>query len=298
MDLGNYLLEKRAEINSAIEEYLDRYTISKRMLEPMKYSLTAGGKRLRPILCLAACEAVGGQTSNAVPVACALEMIHTYSLVHDDLPALDDDDMRRGTQTCHKRFGEAVAVLTGDALLNTAFELLADWSLENNMQTLPLEARVKVIQTVSRASGCRGMIEGQARDLEFEGHPLTLKDLEELHRLKTGEMISASVVTGALIGNGNKAQIERLKNYSKNIGLAFQVVDDILNVIGDPQILGKAVGTDSARQKNTYPALLGLQDAKRKATDLVERALENLKGFDEKADPLRAIALYIIERNH
>lgn len=296
MDLQKYLNDKRAAINRVIEQKLESYTLSRRMLAPMLYSISAGGKRLRPVLCLAACEAVGGKTSQAMEAACALEMIHTYSLIHDDLPALDDDDLRRGQKTCHVRFNEATAILAGDGLLNTAFEILADWAQDSIWDT-PIMVRLKVIQTIAQAAGCRGMIEGQARDLEFEGLNIDLEALEEMHRLKTGAMIRAAVVCGALIGGAEDWQIDNLERYGLNIGLAFQVVDDILNVVGDPDIMGKAVGTDSRRQKNTYPALLGLEGARQKASELVESALQSLSLFGEEAEPLRAIARYVLDRN-
>ena len=296
MDLQKYLNDKRAAINRVIEQKLESYTLSRRMLAPMFYSISAGGKRLRPVLCLAACEAVGGKTSQAMEAACALEMIHTYSLIHDDLPALDDDELRRGQKTCHVRFNEATAILAGDGLLNTAFEILADWAQDSIWDT-PIMVRLKVIQTIAQAAGCRGMIEGQARDLEFEGLNIDLEALEEMHRLKTGAMIRAAVVCGALIGGAEDWQIDNLERYGLNIGLAFQVVDDILNVVGDPDIMGKAVGTDSRRQKNTYPALLGLEGARQKASELVESALQSLSLFGEEAEPLRAIARYVLDRN-
>ncbi len=296
MDLKQYISEKRTVINQALEKHLGRYTLSHRLLEPMAYSVAAGGKRLRPVLCLASCEAVGGTAADAMEAACALEMIHTYSLIHDDLPALDDDRMRRGVPTCHVRFNEAMAVLAGDGLLNTAFELLADWVAQTD-HGVGIHARIKVIQTIARAAGCRGMIEGQARDLDFEGRTIELEDLEAMHRLKTGAMIRASVVSGAIIGGADRQQLQCLDTYSLNIGLAFQVVDDILNVVGDPAVLGKAVGTDSRRCKNTYPALLGLEAARQKASQLVDRAVDALGIFGNEADPLRAIACYVLERN-
>ncbi len=297
MDLKKYISAKRSVINKALENHLTNYTLSRRLREPMAYSVAAGGKRLRPVLCLASCEAVGGRPDDAMTPACALEMIHTYSLIHDDLPALDDDRMRRGSPTCHVRFNEALAVLAGDGLLNTAFELLADWALDEEVPGPDVHARLEVIRTIARAAGCSGMIEGQARDLEFEGRQIDIDALEEMHRLKTGAMIRAAVVSGALIGGADNRRLECLDTYSYNIGLAFQVVDDILNVVGDPAVLGKAVGTDSRRNKNTYPALLGLEGARQKASELVEAALIALRTFGERAEPLRALALYILERN-
>ena len=231
----------------------------------------------------------------ALPAACALEMIHTYSLIHDDLPALDDDDLRRGKPTCHVQFDEATAILTGDALLNLAFETLASAGIEAPSSNASLWLAVTDI--ISKASGCHGMIEGQARDLCYEGIELEQNELEAMHRLKTGALIKAAVHSGAVLGCGGDAQIDRLKFYAENIGLAFQVVDDVLNVQGDPAILGKAVGTDVSRQKNTYPSLLGLDRSKSYAHQLIADALQALNIFDNSADPLRAIAQYIVDRN-
>lgn len=295
IDLKSYLGENRAVINTALQGCLGHFCLSERMRNPVEYAISAGGKRVRPILCISACTAVGGSSEKALPVACALEMIHTYSLIHDDLPALDDDDLRRGKPTCHIQFSEATAILAGDALLTMAFELIA----ETGSAASADEAAVwiRILRVISEAAGCRGMIEGQARDLAFEGVRLNQDNLESMHRLKTGALIGASVHTGALVGMGSDRQIERLNEYAANIGLAFQVVDDILNVKGDASILGKAVGTDESRQKNTYPALMGLEQSERYAAELIHRALLALDLFDGKADPLRAIARYIIDRN-
>lgn len=255
----------------------------------------AGGKRLRPALCMAAAAAVAGDTDEPLPAACALEMIHTYSLIHDDLPALDDDTVRRGQPTSHVKFGEATAILTGDAFLNMAYEVLSETGV-----TAPpgdISKWISVIRVISKAAGCRGMLDGQARDLAFEGVKLEAAQLKVMHSLKTGALIQASVHSGAIVAGGSPDQVKGLKSYASNIGLAFQVVDDILNVTGDPNLMGKAVGSDEARCKNTYPALLGLAASRRYAGDLVADALQSLDIFDNKADPLRAIANYVIDRN-
>ena len=265
------------------------------MRQPILYAIMAGGKRVRPILCLAASSAVSGEYDNALPAACALEMIHTYSLIHDDLPALDDDALRRGQPTCHIKFNEATAILTGDALLNMAFEVLSEAGLSSPVDQA--YCWLKVLSTISRAAGCRGMIEGQARDIAYEGVQLEHDQLQSLHKLKTGALIRAAVQSGAILGQGSETQINDLLSYAEAIGLAFQVVDDVLNVKGDPEILGKATGTDQAREKNTYPALLGLAQSEQYARALIDRALQAIASFDNKADPLRAIARYIIERN-
>ncbi len=295
MNLKRYLDVKRDLIDTALKRYVDRKCPSRHLHEPVVYALMAGGKRLRPVLCLAAAEAVGGNADGAMPAACALEMIHTYSLIHDDLPALDDDDLRRGQSTCHIKFDEASAILCGDTLLNLSFEILSEAGLnapENQARTW-----LEVMDTIGRAAGCNGMIEGQARDIANEGVMLSLEDLQNMHELKTGELIRASVTSGAILGQASENQIEQLDGYAQNIGLAFQVVDDILNITGDPDKLGKAVGTDAQRQKNTYPALMGLTPSRAFAQSLIDSALQALSIFDNKADPLREIATYIIERN-
>jgi geranylgeranyl diphosphate synthase type II len=253
----------------------------------------AQGKRIRPILCIAASQAVGGQTEDVIGVACSLEMIHTYSLIHDDLPAMDNDDLRRGKPTCHIAFDEATAILTGDALLTLAFEILS--SIEPNDINDALKW-LRVIKIIAIAAGYKGMIKGQIKDIVSEGNPLGLEDLEQMHALKTGALIEASIITGAILGNGNFEQIEQLKIYAKNIGLAFQVIDDILNVEGDPVVMGKDVGTDQARKKSTYPSILGIEKSKEFAKNLVNNALQALDYFDNKSDPLRAIAHYIVDR--
>jgi geranylgeranyl diphosphate synthase type II len=256
----------------------------------MRYSIMAGGKRLRPNLCLAAAQAVGGSLDAVLPVACALEMIHTYSLIHDDLPAMDDDDLRRGKPTCHVAFDEATAILAGDALLTMAFEVLA------SMPAGSPELRLKAIRIISEAAGPRGMVQGQMQDMLSEGTALGLAELESLHRLKTGALIEASLAAGALVAGGRSAQVKAVQTYGRSAGLAFQVADDILNVEGDPAVMGKAAGTDKLRRKNSFPGLLGLEKSRQFAQNLVQEAIEALSGFDAKAEALRAIARYIIER--
>jgi geranylgeranyl diphosphate synthase type II len=292
-DLNAYLAEHHKRINHALESLLKTSEKADRILEAMTYSLMAGGKRIRPILCLAATEAAGGDPEDAVPAACALEMIHTYSLIHDDLPAMDDDAMRRGKPTCHMAFDEATAILAGDALLTLAFQTLSSIELGKVEQTAKW---LRVIQLISYAAGYCGMIQGQMLDMASEGNQLTLAELKFMHRLKTGALIEASLSSGAVLGGLNSTRISMLESYAQNIGLAFQVTDDILNVEGDPEIMGKAVGTDKLRNKTTYPSLLGLKESKDFASQLVENALQALESFDQKAEPLRAIAKYIIER--
>ncbi|MBU0985990.1 MAG: polyprenyl synthetase family protein [Proteobacteria bacterium] len=292
-DLNLYLAARRKQIDEALIRVVDLGVNPSQILTAMKYSLMAGGKRVRPILCLAAAEAVGGKPQDVIRVACALEMIHTYSLIHDDLPAMDNDNLRRGLPTCHMAFDEATAILAGDALLTLAFQTLSANALINDKGA---SAWLGILHQIALAAGYQGMIEGQMRDMASEGTLLAIEDLEKLHALKTGALIEASVWSGAVLGGGNQKQIEQLKIYAKNIGLAFQVVDDILDVEGDPAVMGKRVGTDQIRNKNTYPALIGIKDSKAFAKKLVNNALQALDYFDNKADPLRYIANYIIAR--
>ena len=292
-DLQAYLKVKRTAVNAFLENLLQDLQAPPRIVAAMHYSLTAGGKRLRPILCLAAADAVGGRSEDVLYAGCALELIHTYSLIHDDLPVMDDDDLRRGKPTCHVAFDEATALLAGDALLTLAFEVL---SQERSRSRAPDAERLRVIHMVSTAAGYGGMIGGQMLDMAAEGRSIALPDLERMHRLKTGAIIEAAVGVGAILGGGDSIQIQQLKRYAGNIGLAFQIMDDILNVEGDPNLLGKAVGTDQDRQKSTYPSLLGLDDSKALAAEIVDNALMAIELFDTKADPLRILARYIIER--
>jgi geranylgeranyl diphosphate synthase type II len=292
-DLNAYLADKIERINASLESILKTSEPPDRLLEAMTYSLMAGGKRFRSVLSVAAAEAVGGKLDDVLPAACALEMVHTYSLIHDDLPAMDDDAMRRGQPTCHRAFDEATAILAGDALLTLAFQTLSSVESDNEQQALKW---LRVIQLVSQAAGYCGMIQGQMLDMGSEGSRLTLNELKSMHRLKTGALIEVSLRCGAELVGVNTGQIQQLESYARHIGLAFQVTDDILNVEGDPAIMGKAVGTDKLRHKSTYPSLLGLEESKTFAANLIENALQALESFDQKAEPLRAIARYIVDR--
>jgi len=292
-DLDAYFSSHTKRINRVLESILETSGRGDRLLEAMKYSLMAGGKRIRSILCIAAAETAGRDAENAMPAACALEMIHTYSLIHDDLPAMDNDVLRRGKPTCHMAFDEATAILAGDALLTLAFETLSSIELSNADQAATW---LRVIELISHAAGYCGMIQGQMIDIASEGSRLMLAELKSMHRLKTGALIEASLRSGAVLGGLDSNQTKMLESYAQNIGLAFQVADDILNVEGDPEMMGKAVGTDKLRNKATYPSLLGLQESKEFAKDLVKNALQALESFDKKAEPLRAIANYIITR--
>ncbi|RZB31953.1 MAG: geranylgeranyl diphosphate synthase, type II [Desulfobacteraceae bacterium Eth-SRB1] len=292
-NLNSYLVAKNKLINETLDRILLNSSDFSRLVVAMKHSLMAGGKRIRPVLCLAAAETVGGRETDALQAACAIEMIHTYSLIHDDLPAIDNDDLRRGKPTCHIAFDEATAILAGDALLTLAFEILS--AVKFTCETHALKW-LNIIHSISIAAGYQGMIEGQMRDIDSEGSLLTLDELEEMHSLKTGALIEASVLSGAILGGGTNDQIKQLEVYAKNIGLAFQVTDDILNVEGDPDIMGKAVGTDKNRKKSTYPSIMGLKKSKKFATNLINNALQSLESFDKNSNQLRAIADYIIER--
>jgi len=290
-DLNSYLSAKRKQINEALDSVFAN--TSSIIVKAMKYSLMAGGKRIRPVLCMASAETVGGQSQDVIRAACALEMIHTYSLIHDDLPAMDNDGIRRGQPTCHVAFDEATAILAGDALLTLAFEVLSSKEFIQEKHVLNW---MNVIHTISTAAGYKGMIEGQMQDMDGEDRLLCLKDLEKMHALKTGALIEASVAVGAILGKGSLDQIQQLNTYAKKIGLAFQVTDDLLDVEGDPNVMGKDVGSDQAQNKSTYPALLGIEQSKQFAKKLVNDALKALDYFDNKAHPLRAIAYYIIDR--
>lgn len=292
-NLTSYINSKNKQINSYLESIFSDTMKDQQIVAAMRYSLMAGGKRLRPILCLAAAEAVGGRQDEALPAAGALEMIHTYSLIHDDLPAMDDDQLRRGKPTCHVAFDEATAILAGDALLTLAFQILSSVEISNPEHAL---AWLQVIRTLADAAGYCGMIQGQMLDISSEGRNLSMDELESMHQLKTGALITASLRCGAIIGGAGKDQQAALQAYAGNIGLAFQVADDILNVEGDPELLGKAVGTDQLREKSTYPSILGLRDSKQLAKKLVRNALQAIENFDKRSDALRAIATYIIER--
>ncbi|MCP4630583.1 MAG: polyprenyl synthetase family protein [bacterium] len=292
-ELKKYINARSRIINDGLEKMLQQFHQGDTITQAMRYSLMAGGKRIRPILCLAAAEAVDGKPEDVLTAACALEIIHTYSLIHDDLPALDDDELRRGKPTCHIAFDEATAVLAGDALLTLAFETLASVSTANGHQAAKC---LQAIQIIAVAVGPRGMIQGQMLDMAAEGHKLDLHALESMHALKTGALIEASVRCGAVLAGASGIQIDSLSTYARNIGLAFQVADDILNIEGNPAVMGKAVGTDQLHAKSTYPSAIGLETSKQFAQRLVRQALQAIETFDNKAEPLRAIATYVIER--
>ena len=278
-----------------LQHYLPADDIPAKIYEAVRYSVFNGGKRIRPILCLAAAEAVGGDLASAMPVACALELIHTYSLIHDDLPAMDNDDFRRGKPTCHKVFGEDMAILAGDALLTEAFVLLSR-AEKVRLSGFSAERRLAVIQEIAYAAGICGMVGGQALDV-LSGKSESGEDtLREIHRRKTGALIVAAVKSGAIIFNAGKDKIQSLAEYGINAGLAFQIADDILNVEGDRELMGKETGSDAAHNKLTYPSLLGMELAKEKLAKYIDAAVASLSNFDERAMPLIVIARYVMER--
>src|SRR6266478_5539900 len=287
--ITSYLARRAAEVN----EWLDRLVPSEttppvQLHRAMRYSLLAGGKRLRPVLTLAAGEAFGADTDDLMPAACAIEMIHTYSLIHDDLPAMDNDDWRRGRPTCHKAFGEAVAILAGDALLTQAFRVLASDFPKRNA-----ERQVQVIREVATAAGTvEALIGGQMADIESEGKNVDAAMLEDIHHSKTGAMITASVVVGGLIAGANEDQIDNLRQYGKGIGLAFQIADDILDVTSTSEQLGKTPGKDQAANKATYPAIHGIDASNSRARQLVDEAVDIVGGLDVKTHVLEDMARF------
>lgn len=295
-DLKAYLSEKRRFVDEALERFFPASSgLEKTVVEAARYSLFAGGKRLRPILCLAAADVAGGSPEAVMPAACALEMVHTYSLIHDDLPAMDNDDFRRGRPTNHRVYGEAVAILAGDLLLTEAFGLLASPHGQDET-AVPAERRLQAVAILARASGAQGMIGGQVIDLESETRDVDLATVEYMHIRKTGALICASLEMGAVLSGAPSDVTEALGRYGRHLGLAFQITDDLLDVEGDPEIMGKSAGSDAAKNKKTYPALLGVARTKELAREHVERAVDTLERFDRKADPLRAIARYLLVR--
>jgi geranylgeranyl diphosphate synthase type II len=294
MDLKHYLSRRGKLVDTALDKYLPNENELPSVLhKAMRYSVFAGGKRVRPILLLAACEAVGGDINNALPAACAMEMIHTYSLIHDDLPAMDNDDFRRGRPTSHKVYGEATAILAGDALLTEAFILLSNQEAAESVAPGNL---LQVIDEISRCAGSRGMIGGQVVDMESEGKPeIDFATVQYIHTRKTGALIKASIRAGALLGGADQESEKALVKYGEAVGLAFQIADDILDIEGTTEEIGKDAGSDQERGKATYPSIIGLTESKRRAAELVDVALVLLP-VDDKADPLREIAAYIVKR--
>jgi len=294
MDIKSYLSKKKDLVDKALEKLVPpAKTFPASVHEAMRYSLFAGGKRVRPILAIAAAEALGAKTTDLLPLAGTLELIHTYSLIHDDLPAMDDDDLRRGRPTCHKVYGEAIAILAGDGLLTMAFETLSD---PRRTGKVPANRLLPIIKELATASGVFGMVGGQVVDMESEGKDIDFPTLEYIHTHKTGALIRASVRVGALYAKAGKRQFTALTHYGEMVGLAFQIADDILDITGTREETGKDVGSDLEKGKKTFPSFYGLEESRRRAVEVADRAVLSLKDFDKKADPLRELAKYIINR--
>lgn len=295
MEFKNSLKIKSDYIEELLKKYMpkeDGYQST--IMESMNYSLKAGGKRLRPILTLEACKIVGGNEEDAIPFAMAIEMIHTYSLIHDDLPSLDNDDLRRGKPTNHKVYGEAMAILAGDGLLNYAYEIMLSSSLNKDNP----EKYLRAIGEIAKSAGIYGMIGGQVVDVESENTLIPKEKLDYIHLNKTAAIMVGCMRAGAIVGNANEEQLEKVTKYAKNIGLSFQIVDDILDIIGDESKLGKHVGSDIENNKSTYPSLIGIEKSKEVATQLINEARENIKTLNGDYSFLDGLANYIIDREY
>lgn len=291
-DVSAYLARSTAAVNRALDRYLPRPTAKPRTLhQAMRYSLFAGGKRLRPALCLAAAEACGGAWAGALPLACAVECIHTYSLIHDDLPAMDNDDFRRGKPTNHKVYGEGIAILAGDALLTLAFEILVQGRLGRRYEHRDL------VLELARASGSQQLVGGQVADLEAEGQPVTAAQLRYIHERKTSALLACAVRLGGMSANCLPAQLAALTDFGHHVGLAFQVIDDILDVTQSSEQLGKTAGKDTAASKATYPAIVGLERSRRVAQQLTDRAFAALRVFRGRAPALAGLATFLLHRD-
>ena len=294
MDINLYLKRKQGLIDGFLKEYISKNknnSCPKRLHRSMGYSLMAGGKRIRPILAIASHEALGGRSRNIIPIASSLELIHTYSLIHDDLPAMDNDDMRRNKPTNHIVFGEATAILAGDALLTDAFGIIS--GLKENPLTL-----INVLGELTHACGPQGMVGGQTVDIILEGKKARKSDLLYIHTHKTGALIRASVRIGALTARAPQDKLNALTKYGENVGLAFQIIDDILDITGTNKELGKSVGADIVRGKNTYPSVFGIKKSAEDAESLIKKSLAAIRDFDDRAEPLREIAKYILRRRN
>jgi geranylgeranyl diphosphate synthase type II len=291
VNLDRYLASRRQLVDRHLAAYFPTdHAPTRRLAEAMRYSLLAGGKRIRPVLMMAAAEAVGGEARGVLSFACAIEMIHTYSLIHDDLPAMDDDALRRGKPTSHVVFGEGLAILAGDALLTEAFRIMA----EATGVRVPLRRGLQVMREIARAAGAEGMVGGQAADLAAEGTSADLPTVELIHVRKTGAVLLAAVRAGAILGGASPGALRRLTRYGEYLGLAFQVADDILDAEGS--VSGKVGGRDSVRRKVTYPGVIGLAAAKERARELRDLAIAELAGFSRRADPLRGVARLVVAR--
>ena len=293
MDFSQYWSSRQKKVDASLDRFLPAAkTRPKTIHEAMRYSIFAGGKRLRPVICLASAEVISGKADAALPLACAVECIHTYSLIHDDLPSMDNDDFRRGKPTSHKVYGEGIAVLAGDALLTIAFEIAAQ------CKATARYSHATIIRELAHASGSQALVAGQVADLEGEGKKISPADLRYIHENKTAALIASSIRLGAMAANATPKQLANLTDFGQSLGLAFQVIDDILDVTQTTEKLGKSAGKDIAAQKATYPALLGLPKAKKEADRLTARARAALKPFGKNAGPLEAIADYLLKREN
>ncbi len=294
MNIQAYLHKKKIIVDRSLEKLVPPATTYPSVVhEAMRYSLFAGGKRVRPLLAIASAEALGASSVGLLPLAGSLELVHTYSLIHDDLPAMDDDDFRRNRPTCHKVYGEAIAILAGDGLLNMAFEVLSD---PKRLKIVPAARMLAIIREISTASGVFGMVGGQVVDIQSEGRDVDLPTLEYIHTHKTGALIRASVRVGALYARAGKRQLAALSHYGELVGLAFQIADDILDLTGTREEIGKDAGSDLKKDKKTFPSFYGIEESRRRAVEVADKAVSLLKDFDRKADPLRELAKYIVER--
>lgn len=294
MDMKKELAKRQIEVEKVLEEYTVRTGKPQSIFDSFNYSLFVGGKRIRPILIMESCRLLGGEVSDVHPLMAAMEMIHTYSLIHDDLPCMDDDELRRGKPTNHMVYGEATALLAGDSLLNLAYETMLRGA--EGKENLP--AYIRAVGIIAESAGVHGMIAGQVMDMESEGKEPDSEVLDFIHDNKTGAILRASVVSGAVAAGADGEVLENLKKYARAIGLMFQVVDDILDVVSDSETLGKNVGMDAERNKMTYPYVYGLERSYEKVDELLEEALEALEGFGEKAEFLRNLAVYLANRKN
>ncbi|MFZ5647801.1 MAG: polyprenyl synthetase family protein [Bacillota bacterium] len=290
-------LEKRSQIiNRALDQLMPpREEYPGIIHEAARYSLFAGGKRLRPVLALAAAEILDGNLQDILPAACSLELIHTYSLIHDDLPAMDNDDLRRGMPTCHKKYGEAIAILAGDALLTMAFGLITRSPLRGKITP---ERLLRVVSELSAAAGTTGLIGGQVVDILSTSEKVDRETLHYIHRCKTGAMYRASVRTGAILSGAADGDLKNLTSYAEHLGVAFQIADDILDIVGDEKNIGKPVKSDIKNNKATYPALYGLENSKRMAVEEMEKAMDAIGPYGDRADFLRELVRFVVSRNH
>ena len=294
MDIQVYLEQQRERVETFLRQILSEETAEpRRLYQSMGYSLLGGGKRIRPILTIASAQALGYDTNDMLPFAAALEFVHTYSLIHDDLPAMDNDDYRRGRLTNHKVFGEGMAILAGDGLLTMAFELC---SQEEGEKCYTASQQLAIVRELALGSGHQGMVGGQVMDIQAENKDISLSHLQQIHAYKTGRLIRAAVRIGGIIGGATPSQLDALTGYAEDIGLAFQIADDVLNMVGTREELGKDAGTDEKRGKKTYPSFFGVDGARHLGEQCVEQATKRLDSFGSPAEPLRQIATFIMAR--